>query len=114
MPHRPALTSNFKIYLEVEFSHIQYLSIFPAHSRIVEQPQADVKKKTGEQVIFGTNNGRTQPRRELWKPGPKGDYADKLKGFNKGQTIALGGISGNDGESERILYDSNSEVSRYA
>ncbi len=80
----------------------------------MDQAQLDVKQKAGEQVIFGTNDGRTQPWREHWQPGPKGDNADKLKGFNKGQKIALGGTSGNDGESERILYDSNSEVNRHA
>lgn len=78
----------------------------------MEQPQAGVNKALGDQVVFGTNDGRTQPWREHWQPGPKGDHADKLKGFNKGQTIALGGTSGNDGESERILYDSNSTQGR--
>jgi len=75
----------------------------------MEQPQADMNNTTSAQVIFGTADGRHQPWRNHWQPGPKGDLADKLKGFNKGQTIALGGTSGNDGESERILYDSNSE-----
>ncbi|EHK24085.1 uncharacterized protein TRIVIDRAFT_215950 [Trichoderma virens Gv29-8] len=76
----------------------------------MEQQQDSKNDKADEQIIFGTNDGRIQPWREHWKPGPKGDYSDKLKGFNKGQKIALGGTSGNDGESERILYDSNSEL----
>ena len=79
----------------------------------MEQPQADINNKSDEQVIFGTNDGRTQPWREHWQPGSKDNRADKLKGFNKGQQIALGGTSGNDGENERILYDSNSEVSQH-
>jgi hypothetical protein len=65
-----------------------------------------------EQVVFGSNDGRTQPWREHWQPGPKGDYADKLKGFTQGQQIALGGTSGNDGKNERILYDTKSKVRR--
>jgi hypothetical protein len=75
----------------------------------MEQPQINDTKGTAEQVIFGTNDGRTQPWRQHWAPGAKGDVADKLKGFKEGQTIALGGTSGNDGESERILYDSKAQ-----
>lgn len=66
------------------------------------------------QVIFGTNDGRIQPWREHWQPGPKGDYADKLKGFHRGQKISLGGTSGNDGENERILYDTKSAVRKHS
>ena len=64
-----------------------------------------------EQVIFGSNDGRSQPWRKHWQPGPKGDTSDKLKGFNKGESIVLGGTSGNDGENERVLYDTKYEVS---
>ncbi|KAL6699328.1 hypothetical protein J3F84DRAFT_360534 [Trichoderma pleuroticola] len=80
----------------------------------MEQPQHRKNAITDQQVIFGADDGRVQPWREHWKPGPKGDHSDKLKGFNKGQRIALGGTSGNDGESERILYDSNSESKQNA
>ncbi|KAI0185545.1 hypothetical protein EV127DRAFT_348176 [Xylaria flabelliformis] len=73
------------------------------------QQQAHDANQKGEQVIFGTKDGRAQPWRAHWQPGPKGDLADKLRGFSKGQQITLGGTSGNDGESEHIFYDSKSE-----
>lgn len=63
------------------------------------------------QVVFGAADGRTQPWREHWEPGPRGDTSDKLRGFVKGQDILLGGSSANDGLGESILYDSKSEVS---
>lgn len=74
----------------------------------------DVEHHTATQVVFGAKDGRTQPWREHWVPGPRGDTSDKLRGFTKGQDILLGGSSANDGLGESILYDSKFEVGQRA